>query len=294
MYNLKKLHPIQIDDLVRIGNNFDGGYILSKRQIDATSVLLSFGINHDWSFETDFVNRNHAGLYAFDHSVSASFFERESKHYFKFMLLFSIFLKFSKAKEHRENALYFSNKYREFKNFFDNSARFFFPKFIGQQDTEKFVCFNTIFKDVLPRSSWEDGCSVFVKMDVENWEYRTLPQLVPYFDRINGLAVEFHELDIASGKFEEIIELLTGKFYIAHVHANNYGALIFNTQLPMALEITFINKSLIPAPVSLSTQHYPIVGLDFPNDTVEKDIELDFGEPAFNPEVQECQKGTAA
>jgi hypothetical protein len=57
-------------------------------------------------------------------------------------------------------------------------------------------------------------------MDIDNYEYRTLPQLAPYFNKINGLAVEFHELDIAAVKFTEIMDLLMNSFYIAHIHAN--------------------------------------------------------------------------
>ena len=112
-------------------------------------------------------------------------------------------------------------------------------------------------------------------MDIEGWEFRTLPQFTPFFDKINGFVVEFHELDITSGKFEEVIEILSSDFYIAHTHANNCAGLIYGTDLPMYLEITFINKQLVTN-VELSSASYPITNLDFPNNENIEDIPLNF------------------
>jgi hypothetical protein len=58
MYDLNRFHPIQMDNLIRLGRDWDGGYVVSKDQIEKTETLLSFGINDDWSFEIDFEKRN--------------------------------------------------------------------------------------------------------------------------------------------------------------------------------------------------------------------------------------------
>jgi hypothetical protein len=47
MYELEKLHPIQIDNLIRLGREGDGGYVILKQQIEKTDILLSFGANTD-------------------------------------------------------------------------------------------------------------------------------------------------------------------------------------------------------------------------------------------------------
>ncbi len=82
MYKLEQIKPIQLDDLVRCGNKHDGGYVLSQRQIDKTKVLLSFGINADWTFEYDFSKRNPSvRIYAYDYStpsaLSEGFFDKK-------------------------------------------------------------------------------------------------------------------------------------------------------------------------------------------------------------------------
>jgi hypothetical protein len=54
MHQLKNIKPIQLNDLARIGRQQDGGYAIFQRQLDKTNILLSFGINMDWSFDNDF------------------------------------------------------------------------------------------------------------------------------------------------------------------------------------------------------------------------------------------------
>ena len=44
----------QATDLIRIGRDYDGGYLVSKSDIEKTDVLIGLGINDDWSFEEDF------------------------------------------------------------------------------------------------------------------------------------------------------------------------------------------------------------------------------------------------
>lgn len=41
-------------DLVRIGKNNDGGYLIDFNSFKKSASLLSLGINDDWSFEKDF------------------------------------------------------------------------------------------------------------------------------------------------------------------------------------------------------------------------------------------------
>ena len=71
MIDLKKLRPIHVDNLVRIGRPNDGGYVIPKTVFKLCDGLLSFGINKDWSFEKDFSNRNpKANIHCYDYSVN--------------------------------------------------------------------------------------------------------------------------------------------------------------------------------------------------------------------------------
>jgi hypothetical protein len=45
-------------DLTRLGKNDDGGYVLRKADIDRAVFLISGGINRDWSFELDLLQKN--------------------------------------------------------------------------------------------------------------------------------------------------------------------------------------------------------------------------------------------
>ena len=67
------LSEIQInyftDDLVRLGKNNDGGYLVLKSSITRYSKLLSFGIGGDISFEKDFQKFNNSEIFCFDPTI---------------------------------------------------------------------------------------------------------------------------------------------------------------------------------------------------------------------------------
>ena len=62
------------NDLVRIGKDYDGGYLVSKSDIEKSDVLIGLGISDDWSFEEDFLSLKNIEVYAYDASVSKVFF----------------------------------------------------------------------------------------------------------------------------------------------------------------------------------------------------------------------------
>lgn len=156
--------------------------------------------------------------------------------------------------------------------FCKNLGRYFIPKYVGIHNDKKNILFETIFDDLGELKN----LSVFIKMDIEGAEYKTLPKLLPYFDKINGLVVEFHGLDNIDD-FEMVMELFSKDFYVGHIHANNAADISYETGLPLLLEIMFINKMSV-TDVKPSLKKYPLGGLDFPNIKKRKDIEFDFQE----------------
>jgi hypothetical protein len=76
------LQPYYCSDLVRIGKNNDGGYLVNKNDILKSDCLLSFGINDEWSFEEQFLNIKDCPLYGYDNSVNREifFFAGTKKH----------------------------------------------------------------------------------------------------------------------------------------------------------------------------------------------------------------------
>jgi len=269
MFNFQKCHPIELNDLVRIGNKNDGGYVLSKRIIDNTKIILSFGIDSDWSFEKDFSQRKNIKIYAYDYSTkNLPFVTKKFTKTYAHIVYNLLHRNFSSVKKHiREFGLS-----KDFHRFFNTGKAIFIPKYLGQYDDEINICFETIFKEL----GTVDDLSIFIKMDIELNEYYCLPQLIPYFDKINGMVVEFHKLGITDAKFEELLDTFSSCFHIVHTHGNNAGKLIFKTNIPEILEITFINKKLITGQIALSKQNYPIYGLDAPNIKNKDDYKLTF------------------
>ena len=65
--------PNHKTDLIRIGKKNDGGYCIPKAALQDTSVLYSFGLGDDWSFEKDFKKDFKTKIICFDHSVTLFF-----------------------------------------------------------------------------------------------------------------------------------------------------------------------------------------------------------------------------
>jgi hypothetical protein len=64
--------PFHCKDLVRLGKDYDGGYLVNRHDIDKTDILISFGIGYDTSFEQDFIKLNDCKLQAFDNKATCS------------------------------------------------------------------------------------------------------------------------------------------------------------------------------------------------------------------------------
>jgi hypothetical protein len=63
------LQPFQCNDLIRLGKNGDGGYLVNIEDVKKSTKLISFGVSTDWSFEEDFSKINDCPCVAYDHSV---------------------------------------------------------------------------------------------------------------------------------------------------------------------------------------------------------------------------------
>ena len=66
----KIFQPFECDDLIRLGKDNDGGYLVNKKDVLSSKRLISFGIGQDTSFETDFIKENKVDVIAFDQSIT--------------------------------------------------------------------------------------------------------------------------------------------------------------------------------------------------------------------------------
>jgi len=79
--SLRSLKPKFLNDLTRIGARSDGGYVLNQASVQQSQYLLSFGINDEWSFEAEFLERKpQIKVFCFDHSVSKAIFKARMQH----------------------------------------------------------------------------------------------------------------------------------------------------------------------------------------------------------------------
>lgn len=70
--NLPKiLKPFYCDDIIRLGRNYDGGYLANKNDVVESSRLIGYGIGFDTdiSFELDFLNYNNCIADVYDDNV---------------------------------------------------------------------------------------------------------------------------------------------------------------------------------------------------------------------------------
>ena len=87
---LKPYHT-NFSNLIRIGRKSDrnGGYVIDRRVINKTSVIITCGLEAEWSFEKEFQKKNSkCKILAFDHTVNKKFWiKRFKKDFISFLLL---------------------------------------------------------------------------------------------------------------------------------------------------------------------------------------------------------------
>ncbi len=69
----KILKPKKSPNLIRLGRDNDGGYLVSEKTVNESKTLISFGILDDYSFENDFKKINPVSIFCYDNTVNKSF-----------------------------------------------------------------------------------------------------------------------------------------------------------------------------------------------------------------------------
>ena len=250
----KELKYKTTKNLKRLGREYDGGYLISEKDVANSDVLISFGICDDWSFEEDFIKLKNVPVIAYDGSIDSSVFVAK-------IIINSLRL---------NKPLKFSSKLKIFFSYlkFFRGSKTHISKFVSNESkiNNKFNKSKYISIDeVLDNEKYNN---VFLKVDIEGSEYRILNNIIQKQEKISGLAIEFHDCDL---HLDKIIEFKS-KFNlnIIHIHANNASPVNLKDEMPQTLEITFSkysNPNVIPT--------YPH-HLDMPNDSELEEIVLSF------------------
>ena len=238
-------------DLVRIGRDYDGGYLVSSKDIDKSDFLIGLGICDDWSFESDFTSRNPVPVNAYDASVNFRFLIMKAvlellKHPFNFYNI-------------KKFIFQGIGKFVSYKIFF-RGKRKHIRKFVGLNSTSGIHCtLASVLNEV-------DAKNIFLKIDVEGSEYRFLDTLIEHQNRITGLVVELHDCDLHLAEIKKFIDDIG--LSLVHIHANNYAPVRLEDELPLVLELTFSSNAKLG-----EREELPHL-FDMPNNMFKDEIRL--------------------
>jgi hypothetical protein len=265
-FSKSNIRVVEAPDLIRLGGDNDGGYVVSLEAIRKASLLLSFGVSKDWKFEREVQKISpEIVIWAYDHTVGPKTFLNIAFFAWVTSLLRLLCLNVREARKHIKRWL---------------TAIDYFIFFKGHvRHIQKRVWYNTdrgsaSISDIIASASRFHKHSLFAKIDIEGSEYRILPEIAGHAERFSGLVVEFHEIDIAGALFNEIVSELSKEFYLVHIHGNNYADMSINHDFPTAVEITWTHRTLFTNAPKPFTGSFPRKGLDAPNNPDADEIQI--------------------
>ena len=252
----KYLKPVCKTNLVRFGNNKDGGYLIPEEVVKKTDYLISFGVGYDWSFEEDFKRaKKNLRVFCYDHTVDRRF-------WYKYTII--AFFDLIKSFRQRKKIL----KFLDYKNFFNNLDIFHYKKQVVEN-----VRVKTKQISLISLSKKYKKKNIFFKIDIDNDEWRILYQ-IKYFDKLLGLVLELHNIDLQSRLLKSFLSK-NKKFKIAHIHANNMGGIDKNGD-PLIIELTLLNTKLAKKYKIIKNKKFKPHLLDFKNDPCRDEIAIKF------------------
>lgn len=260
------LRPVGSGAMVRMGRDHDGGYVLPLAAVEACDGLLSLGINDDWSLDRDFVGRKpSAPVVGYDPTISGVGFLLKA---LSRTPAYAIGCLLAPARNLRRlrHVWFVALDYR---TFFGGRALHRRLWIAGDS-----VPGSRTLDEALAEPSLACCRRLFVKMDIEGAEYPVFAHRSPgSLARVGLLAVEFHQVADNLAELEALARVLGADFAVAHVHANNCGAIIRG--IPDVLEVVWVKRELLPAGAP-EPARLPIPGLDQPNTSRRPEIALRF------------------
>jgi hypothetical protein len=229
---LRWLCPVTVPMLTRLGDLMDGGYVVPMSIVEQSSALLSLGLGDNWSFDAAWHQlKPKDTIHMYDGTVSRDNLEITINRPVR-------------------NHIDIKGSYDEFfqgpiKHWQENVGP-------GAGQISLSTCLTRLGSQ-----------KIFIKMDIEGGEYALISDLINYRDHITGMVMEFHFCNSHRQHFETAVQLLQEHYSIVHLHANNHVD-VGNEGLTDCLELTFVNKSFMPADAKPRTNFY-IDGLDFSN-----------------------------
>jgi hypothetical protein len=252
-------------DLIRVGRDNDGGYVICLCALDVSTQLVSMGIGDDWSFERRMKEIARLdSIIVYDYSINfVVFFERFVRSFIKMFFLRTTFF---------ATCVNFALPFR-YLFFFRGNVRHIAKRVTNKKISELDIRINEIF-DPIHKSN------TIVKIDVEGSEYRIIQDVMNYSDQITELIIEFHDTSFLRDKFMSAIVQIAENFDLVHAHGNNFDNIDSKSQLPETIEMTFTRKSLHQKFEQVFV--FPLSDLDQPNNEKHADISFELSTALFN------------
>ena len=228
--NLNYLRPIKIDNLFRVGNKTDGGYVVPSKAFQQIDSIVSFGLGDNFSFEQHtLIINDKLNIIVYDHTVSIFYFFKKFLKSIKRIFYF---------KSNLANILNKFNILMNYTLFFLISKK---AKHIQKKIVKKIYSSNeSNLKSVFNNFKKKN---FLVKIDIEGDEYEIINDIKSFSKKIHILIVEFHNLDRKRKLFKNSVIFLKTFFNIIHIHSNNNGSLC-NDKFPEVVELIFLNKKI--------------------------------------------------
>lgn len=212
--------PVAALDLKRVGPDTDGGYVVAPGAVGNSELLLSMGLNDDWRFEEAFQSESGARIICYDGSVDRRFWQ---------LYVVKKLLRVRPAQ-----ALH----YLAYRKFFGSGGAEHRKAMIGY-DGSGSVSLSTVLREIGSKR-------IFLKVDIEGWEYRILDQIVEYRDRFTGVVMELHDVDLHRDRIDRFVGAMTG-FTIVHLTPNNFAGVDSNGD-PVVVEISLMRSDYVRMP----------------------------------------------
>ena len=264
MINLHKdFKPKIYTDLIRVGKNGDGGYVVSKSDLENIDLILSFGLDADWSFEKEIRKITRAPIHIYDHSVSLLFF---------FLLAFKSIIRFIQNPIKNYYRLSGIFKIISYINFFYLKNNTHYKQMIYPSILKKDFFNNHLidFNSIINQINFKN---IFLKIDIEGFEYRILDQILKNQNKLKAIVMEFHNCDLFENRILEFIKKLN--LNLVHVHVNNFSP-PNQKNFATSIELSFSSISIDKKDDNLNSRTYPLAGLDYPNNLMEVDQNINF------------------
>jgi hypothetical protein len=259
------LQPIVDTNLFRIGNTFDGGYVVSQELFSKTTKLVSIGYGWDSSFEMCAI-RSYPKIKCIIYDDVANI-KKCVRPWIKFPRFFFGSLAHGKIVSPRQFS-WFRPSLDFAKMLFIYARRITYKNaaIVRVPANKNELSVNQILSAL--------GVSeiVYLKIDIEGSEYEIIDQIIESESYLIGMTIEFHDLSVRKTEFISCIKKLQAKFVINHLHPNNHRDVI--NGFPDVIEISFVSMKLLHGEQLFRCESH--LDVDSPNNRLRPDYNLIF------------------